>query len=182
MQDGSRHFTYLSTNTYSCFGLERKRRTVWHNITGHTCLESRPGRPRSKEPPPIPTQLAHSQVSDRTASSSLNHCFKITEFIGGKWSQGHPVWPSCPSWPWGGRCLGPELSSVTFFHLALAQRCKSRALSFSTGFILNTMHFVTLQFQNFIRRNLNSRLIHFKTNTFSFSKFKLISNWTLMIL
>ena len=22
MQDGSRHFTYLSTNTYSCFGLE----------------------------------------------------------------------------------------------------------------------------------------------------------------
>ena len=60
-------------------------------------------------------------------------------------------------------------SSVTFFHLALAQRCKSRALSFSTGSFLNTMHFVTLQFQNFDRRNQNSRLIHFKTNTFSFS-------------
>ena len=135
-------------------------------------MESRPGRPRSKEPPPIPTQLAHSQVSDRTASSSLNHCFKITEFIGGKLSQGYPVWPS---WPWGGRCLGLELSSVTFFHLALAQRCKSRALSFSTGSFLNTMHFVTLQFQNFDRRNQNSRLIHFKTNTFSFSKFKLVS-------
>ena len=144
--------TVRSTNIHSCFGLERKRRTAWKKITGldngHTFQESRIGRLRSTEPPPIPTQLAHSQVSDRTASSSLNHCFKITEFIGGKWSQGYPVWPSCPSWPWGGRCLGPELSSVTFFHLALAQRCKSRALSFSTGSILNTMHFVTLQCQN----------------------------------
>ena len=90
------------SNQKQSYGFARKRRRAKNKVRGHTCLESRPGRLRSKVSPPTPTQLARSQVSDRTASSSLDHCFESTEFIQGKWSQGYPVWPS---WPWGGRCL-----------------------------------------------------------------------------